>query len=90
MSLLKSPPTAYLLARKPKPQPEGVSAMLKELNAIAGGLLGLQGYPVEPISWADMFHPNAKPSADAGVKRPVAAPAAQVPGTLSGTPALHC
>ncbi len=29
--------------------------MLKELDSIAGDLLGLHGYPVQPISWSAIF-----------------------------------
>ena len=35
--------------------------MLKEMNTIAAGLLGLHGYPLVPLSWAGMFGGRAAP-----------------------------
>ena len=29
--------------------------MLKELNTIAGDLLGLHGYSLQPVTWAEIF-----------------------------------
>jgi hypothetical protein len=63
--------------------------MLKELNAIAGGLLGLEGYPTKPL-WS-----NEASRREAGAEpRPsIRAPEHRAPATddrSHGRPALTC
>ncbi len=41
--------------------------MLKELNSLASGLLGLHGFPVRPIRWSG--HADARESDGAGARR---------------------
>jgi len=68
----------------------GESAMLKQLNGIAAGLLGLHGYPVEPISWAPT-RPSpalADPAAAAAAAPRVAIPTPREPAPAAA--ALHC
>lgn len=39
--------------------------MLKELNSIANGMLGLHGYPLQPLAWGEMFGRKRGSVADA-------------------------
>jgi hypothetical protein len=65
--------------------------MLKQLNGIAAGLLGLQGYPVKPFSWEAPRQPST-PSDPASI-RPATAPGVAKPAARGHTAvgaALHC
>jgi len=37
--------------------------VLRELNNIASDLLGLHGYPLQPIAWGGIFDKRARPDA---------------------------
>jgi hypothetical protein len=65
--------------------------MLKQLNGIAAGLLGLHGYPVESFSWppAGRAPAPADPAAGRGAAAPrVAEAVAREPAPIDA--ALHC
>lgn len=65
--------------------------MLKQLNGIAAGLLGLHGYPAEPISWA-ATRPSPVP-ADPAARRNAGAPLVTEAVSRERIPhdaALHC
>jgi hypothetical protein len=64
--------------------------MLKELNGIAGGLLGLHGYPVQPFSWGAQAEskPAAEPVNVPRAKPRDPAPKARKPASVAT--ALHC
>ncbi len=44
--------------------------MLKELSIIATDMLGLQGYPLTPIRWADFFGPRTVETAKSADAHP--------------------
>jgi hypothetical protein len=70
--------------------PMGASAMLKQLNGIAAGLLGLHGYPVESFSRSPTRQsPTPANQAGRGAASPRAAePVAREPAPIDA--ALHC
>jgi hypothetical protein len=89
MSLLRHVESAYRLAHRVNPQVVGVSAMLKELNAIASGLLGLEGYPTKPL-WSNGA---SRREAGAELRPSIRAPEHRAPATDDrphGRPALNC
>ena len=53
--------------------------MLRELNTIANDLLGLHGYPMQPVAWGGIFGKRAGKDA--------AKPTAKVPTNVPATPA---
>jgi len=64
--------------------------MLKQLNGITAGLLGLHGYPVESFPWspARQAPAPADPAADRGAAAPrVAGSVARAPAPIDAT--LH-
>jgi hypothetical protein len=91
MSLPASAEAAYLGVSNAISQRMGVSVMLKQLNGIAAGLLGLHGYPVEPISSLATRRSSTLADPAAG-RRPVA-PLATEAAARKQAPfddALHC
>ncbi|HEY0231896.1 MAG TPA: hypothetical protein VGC55_11640 [Dokdonella sp.] len=55
--------------------------MLRELNNIASDMLGLHGYPMQPVAWGEIFGKRAR--ADAA--KTVARPSVHVPATPADT-----
>lgn len=49
--------------------------MLKELNGIANDMLGLHGYPVQRISWGEIFGKRARANAAREFAKPPSKPA---------------
>jgi hypothetical protein len=91
MSLPACAEAAYLGVSNAISQRMGVSVMLKQLNGIAAGLLGLHGYPVEPISSTATRESRAL--ADPVVGRGTVAPVVTEAVARAQAPldaALHC
>jgi len=54
--------------------------VLRELNNIAKDLLGLHGYPVQPVAWGEMFGKRVCTAA----AKTVAKPSTNVPAMPAG------